>query len=155
MARKSLRERLLLGTDKNGPIIREELGPCWMWKRAKNTDGYGQIGIATARCRRTHIVSYMIYRGEIPNGFCVCHRCDNRACVNPEHLFLGTVKDNNMDMAKKGRHGKAKLTAEAVKQIKALLIMGARAPETGKIFGVKRQTINDIQARRTWGYVNP
>lgn len=83
---------------------------CWVWKAHKNKNGYGQFGVMLEGRngymvnRYAHRVSWMLYRGEIPEGLCVCHSCDNPSCVNPDHLFLGTRKDNTQDMINKGRH---------------------------------------------------
>jgi hypothetical protein len=79
-------------------------GPCWLWTGTTNGVGYGQIRIDGKRWT-THRLAWTLAYGPIPEGMCVLHRCDTRACCNPEHLFLGTVADNNRDMGKKGRAG--------------------------------------------------
>lgn len=76
---------------------------CWEWFAAKDTGGYGIIGDEKNRFVLAHRYSYTIFIGEIPKGLLVCHKCDNRKCVNPFHFFLGTHKDNNDDCIKKGR----------------------------------------------------
>lgn len=80
---------------------------CWLWLRGKHTFGYGLIGAYKDGGARTsegaHRASYRIFKGEIPAGMNVCHRCDTPACINPEHLFLGTAMDNVRDCIAKGR----------------------------------------------------
>lgn len=79
---------------------------CWLWAASTCGIGYGQIGNGPAGsgCSMAHRYSYEIHKGPIPKGLCVCHKCDNTRCVNPDHLFLGTNHDNIKDMIKKGRH---------------------------------------------------
>lgn len=78
---------------------------CWLWTASITPNGYGKIGI-WAGGKKTfiaHRVSWTLYKGHIPKNICVLHKCDNRLCVNPNHLFLGNKKDNTRDMIKKGR----------------------------------------------------
>jgi hypothetical protein len=82
-----------------------ETTDCWEWQYATNNLGYGFFR-DTDKMRTAHRVSYEINKGPIPSGMCVCHLCDNPACVNPDHLWLGTIKDNMHDMIKKGRGNK-------------------------------------------------
>lgn len=78
---------------------------CWPWRGGHDQDGYGKVWDADVhRSVSAHRVAWEQVNGQIPPGLVVCHRCDNPPCVNPSHLFLGTVQDNNTDKLAKGRH---------------------------------------------------
>lgn len=79
---------------------------CWLWTGAYMKSGYGKISTgsrSTLRTDLTHRLSWILFRGEIPGGMFVCHRCDNPACCNPDHLFVAEPRINQIDMAAKGR----------------------------------------------------
>ena len=78
-------------------------GDCWEWRGAISKSGYGSFG-AMGKTMRAHRMAWILARGEIPAGMCVCHSCDNKKCVRPEHLFLGTQRDNLDDAMKKKTH---------------------------------------------------
>lgn len=79
------------------------LDGCWAWDRGLKESGYG-VARTHEKTITAHRLSYLAFNGEIPAGLCVLHKCDVRVCVNPEHLFLGTHRDNAQDMVRKGRH---------------------------------------------------
>jgi hypothetical protein len=83
--------------------VKKTISGCWEWTGAKNHSGYGHTTFRKERCKRAHRVSYLIWVGEIPPNLYVCHRCDNPACINPNHLFLGSHEENMQDMKKKNR----------------------------------------------------
>jgi len=126
---------------------------CWNWTGSRSTNGYGRIHFLGKR-RAAHRVSWLIHHGEFPS-MCVLHTCDNRLCVNPQHLWLGTARDNAQDMVAKGRHyyqtpgRKRKLNPEKVREIRSLgAIMSAM--KIADLYGVSACTISGILHRRLW-----
>ena len=134
---------------------------CWEWKGAKNRGGSGRIQV-NGRAVLAHRVAYELYRKPIPAGMCVLHACDNPACANPSHLFLGTNADNMADKMNKGRHvapkgeahGRAKLTKADVVAIKKRLAAGHESQKAiGADYGVGQQQISRIKAGRKWRHI--
>lgn len=121
---------------------------CWVWTKALG-DGYGNFGIK-GRVYRSHRFSWQLTHGEIPNGLCVLHRCDNRACVRVDHLWLGTRKENNADRdAKKRNH--SKLTFEIAQQIRLEYVPGVVTQEDlAKKYGVGNIEISCIITGKHW-----
>lgn len=89
----------------------DKTGSCWIWKGAKDKDGYGKLtrkiqGTREHTYHKAHREAYKISKGDIPKGALICHTCDTPACCNPEHLFLGTPAINTQDMWAKDRHNR-------------------------------------------------
>ena len=133
---------------------------CWNWTAHKDRDGYGTFWF-DGRQKKAHRMAWMLYVGEIPDGLYICHHCDNAACVNPSHLFLGTAADNAHDCISKGRKvalpdnngeksGKAKLTDEQVLTIRARYATGVKQGILASEFNVARPHISAIINRRHW-----
>lgn len=141
---------------KIGPL---QADGCRLWTAAGRGHGYGMFNVR-GRVMGAHRVAYQIAYGAPPEGLCVCHRCDTRACVNPEHLFLGTQADNMADMVAKGRRAipprgvevaVARLNDQQVREIRKASGIGPRA--LGRRYGVSHTTIMDIRAGRRWRHV--
>lgn len=141
---------------------------CINWTGAKS-NGYGKITVGSKannskRAESAHRISYELFIGKIPKNKCVLHKCDNTFCVNPKHLFLGTQKENMLDMINKGRdfkrpllgskHGNAKLTEEKVREIKIKLKHGISAKELAKIYNVTAINIRYIARGKGWKHVD-
>lgn len=134
---------------------------CWNWMRKVYGSGYGHLSVNGKHNVKAHRYSWMLHYGEIPEGMLVCHTCDNRKCVNPKHLFLGTQKDNIADRDRKGRrnkalgerHGNSILTESLVREIRSKAKQGMVQREIAKYIGIDYRLINQIILRRTWGWL--
>ena len=179
-ARPSNKERFWARVDRSG-------GPdaCWTWKKIPpKSKGYGYFTVSTPNGKvgtLAHRFSWELTNGPIPSGdghqgTCVCHHCDNRACVNPAHLFLGTQRENIADCIRKGRrnnpHGakhfsrtkphlvprgveryNAKITEDDVRDIRSRVKAGEPYPSIAASYGLNRHNIANIVLRRTWKHV--
>ena len=130
-----------------------------MWLRSLNNKGYGKFATSRGGWVLAHRVAWAIAYGEIPDGLCVLHKCDNRRCVNAKHLFLGTKGDNARDRDAKGRtwigeqQTQAKLTDRAVREIRRRSnIPGAKAA-MAREFGVSTAAIANVVSGRNWTHV--
>lgn len=120
---------------------------CHNWCGHTNVYGYGLFSIHNKQ-QMTHRLAWEFKHGPIPPGMCICHKCDNRKCVNVEHLFIGTRDDNNKDMARKGRHvGAAKLTKA---QVRYIFKSKVHYKILAKRFSISTSQIFSIRNRREW-----
>jgi len=142
---------------------------CWTWEASLDGRGYGQIAFKRGGKgnMRAHRVSWEIHNGPIPDDLHVLHRCDNPPCVNPDHLFLGTQRDNVQDMWAKGRASghfqagesrgvknvNAKLDPDKVTVIRERAQSGESYASLARSFNVTGPAISSLVRRRTWHYV--
>lgn len=134
---------------------------CWLWKsiRTGNVcyDKYGKFE-ANHVIYDAHRYSWRMHYGEIPDGMCVLHECDVRPCVRPDHLFLGTKRDNNLDCKAKGRNargeknGCAKLTEEQVTWVREVHSKGMMQKDIAVILGIHVNSVGRIIHRELWGH---
>lgn len=136
---------------------------CWVWMASRlGSLGYGSFE-ADKRTRLAHRVSVEMHRGPIPEGQVVMHLCDNPLCVNPEHLRVGTQRENNLDTLAKGRGSfirrgsqvfQAKLLPDQVRAIRAMLAEGVSQSEVARRFDVSNSNVNSIALGRTWAWLD-
>lgn len=158
MARRCPVERF-----KEKVLFRDEK-QCWEWTANKNNKGYGMFRPGgTANKILAHRFSYEINVGPVPKGKVVCHKCDNPSCVNPNHLFVGTMKENLHDMIRKGRsyhppmsgtkNGNAILKEKDISEIRALHKNSVPIRIIAAEFKVKPCTIYDVLRGRSWNHI--
>lgn len=140
-------------------IVISESG-CWLYQRGLSGKGYGIISIKD-RAVQAHRVAYELRRGPIPEGLCVLHKCDVPRCINPDHLFLGTLGENNTDREQKGRSAdrkgeantRSKLTNEQIVSIIRDCEGELSQAAVGRKYGISQQTVSKIVRRLRWAHV--
>lgn len=151
-------------------VDRRKPSECWEWQGSLFVSGYGRIKFK-GRAYRAHRLSYEVHFGSIPAGLLVCHRCDNKRCVNPRHLYLGTASDNVSDTAARGRiysgdkhwshlkpervlrganHPRAKLSSEIAAEIREGFASGINRNQLAAKYGVNWSTINRVVRGEAW-----
>lgn len=138
--------------------IKNDKNGCLNFPAAINSEGYATLKISQTKTIKAHRAAWELSKGEIPSGMLVCHHCDNRRCVNVEHLFLGTVADNNRDKQLKGRagrligvlHHKARLTEDDVRAIRG---DGRTQMKIAASYGIKQATVSQIKRRVSWKHI--
>lgn len=146
----------------------EKTDSCWIWKGSKFINGYGEIRLPKGNVTGAHRISWILFNGPIPKGMHVCHKCDNRLCVNPEHLFLGTPKENYDDMVKKGRkprqprgehysigstNPRAKIDEAQAIDIRNQFESGIAIDQLAEKFNLTKTNIRLIINRKTWKHI--
>jgi len=129
---------------------------CWIWLGCVDTaKGYGFIGsgMEAPKVLKTHRASWLLFRGEIPEGLQVLHHCDVTCCVNPYHLFLGTNQDNVDDKVRKGRGGLAKITPEEVEKVRSLCLSGLPQRDVADMFGISQTQVSRITLKKRWKHI--
>ena len=151
---------LLLDSFRQSLLSRMRLeNGCWVYTGKIINTGYGMIR-AGDKMISAHRASYQAFIGEIPEGMFVCHSCDNKRCINPAHLWVGTNQDNMRDMQQKGRHGsrtqpeRLKLDEAKVRQIRELARDERNTQgEIAVMFSISRETANKVINRKAWRHV--
>jgi len=145
---------------------------CWIWEGFKSHNGYGRLRITNNKRIPSHRFSYELFKGNIPQKLLVCHHCDNPSCVNPDHLWIGTHKENMHDMIRKQRggfgsginlatikrrkgitHPRAKLNEEKVLEMRELSKKGMTNRALGIKFNISESTVSGIVLRKEWKHV--
>lgn len=139
--------------------IKKDKNGCWIWQGCKDKQGYGKIKVLNYYL--AHRLMWYLTYGNIPARYCVCHKCDVTSCINPEHLFLGTVYDNTHDCIEKGKMNRCigsnkpntNLTDDLVKKIIKMKKDGYRCIDIEKSTGATKNQIQAIVHNRTWKHI--
>jgi hypothetical protein len=148
--------------------IPEDKNACWIWVGRRDKDGYGCYFSKEINTARAHRISYYLEYGDFDRSLCVCHSCDNPSCVNPKHLWLGTIAENTKDSEIKGRqrrnaalpilygknNHKTKLTENQVREIRHLSSEGLSYVDLSKIYSMSAPTIRSICLRKIWKWID-
>lgn len=160
-----LKERFWNQVDKSGG--------CWIWTGSKFSNGYGEIRLPKGNVTGAHRISWILAHGEIPKGMYVCHKCDNKLCVRPDHLFLGSPQDNATDMVRKGRsatgirnshhsiygrnrgskNGRSKINENQAIEIRNRYSQGEKVKTLASEFDLNVVTIRMIIHRQIWTHI--
>lgn len=131
---------------------KENSNGCIEWIGSRDRCGYGLIIRQRKRYVVTRLVMHLVNNFDLSSSLCVLHKCDNPSCVNPDHLFLGTKKDNSLDAYKKGRR-KHKLSAETVQSLRQEYAKGTTYKKLAVMFDINTQTVWSIVRRRSWKHI--
>ncbi len=160
-------DNLRAGRVRNNATVEERLrfygwvvtdAGCWEWQGGRHTNGYGGLMIR-GKSRKVHRLAYEEWVGPIPDDLVIRHRCDNPPCINPEHLMVGTDRDNARDKVERGRqtrnygerNGLTTLTTAEVFEIRQEYSRGVLTQAMlGEAYGVSRATIGNIVGGKTW-----
>ena len=141
-------------------VMPEPNSGCWLWAGAVMLNGYGRIRGYDGKGIGAHRFSYLAFRGAVPEGMMVCHKCDVPSCVNPDHLWLGTPADNKADCVSKGRHVRGEknhttiLSDADVKEILKKYRDGCSPADLVTLFNTTDRIVERIISRETWRHLN-
>jgi hypothetical protein len=153
-------------------FVSKDQSGCWLWTGCLSDKGYGRFGQPHSYSRKitavipAHRMAWILLKGEVPDGLFVCHKCDIRACVNPEHLFLGTAKDNMHDMIAKGRavhppgrvllgeaNFSSRFKSHQIICIRKLYEAGVHKVNLARMFATRTSYIHAIVTRKNWAHI--